>query len=99
MLLKELEITNKIKESLFDVIEEHKDRVKWLAIDCYVAGNDLHKGILEVHELLQQLEDVDCLSGIKTVLIISYPSDVSESKIKVKLLDKEPKIAENIVIQ
>ena len=99
MLLKELEITEETLETLFDIIKEYKDTVKWLAIDCYVAGTDLYKGILEVHELLQQLEDIDYLEGIKTVLIISYPSDEPESKIKVGLFDKEPKIAENIVIQ
>ena len=59
----------------------------------------MYKGILEVHGILQQLEDVDYLEGIKTVLILSYPSDEPESKIKVGLFDKEPKIAESIVIQ
>ena len=99
MSLKELEITEETKETLFNIVEEYKDTVKWLAIDCYVAGIDLYKGVLEVHGILQQLEDVDYLEGIKTVLILSYPSDEPKSKIKVRLFDKEPKIAENIVIQ
>ena len=98
MILKEIEITEETKETLFEVINGYSDEVKWLAIDCYVAGVDLYKGIMQVHELLQLLETIDYLNSIKTVLVLNYPSDRSESKIKVKLFDEEPKITENILI-
>ena len=93
MILKELEfifeLTEENVDELKQIVEDSRNEIKWLIIECYVTNGEIIDGVHLIKEVLEPVADED-FDGIKNVLIIEQSDNDFQRKTKIKLFDKEP---------
>jgi len=84
------EITDEIVEKLKTILTNHKENTKWLTIECTTFSDDLYNGI----HLFRGIYDIVCQINdhlySKTALVMD--DNATDTTVKIKLFDTEPKI-------